>query len=143
MKCPFCKSVLIKSINRKYETLLEHACDPNMIDYPLRPSWECPSKCEMSLNSFWDEQGGWYAGHVNYRTLRAWRQKNGHSTAAIGSWERWQNNKTRFANKIRPYLFWYKHDISYRIANSVFRLFKPPYKQDEDNNIVDYKNVYE
>lgn len=45
MRCPKCKTTLIKDEPREYETLLEHVSDPNQEKFPLRPIYVCPNKC--------------------------------------------------------------------------------------------------
>lgn len=63
MKCPKCKSELIKGVDREFETLSDHVCDPNRQSYPLRPTWECKNpECQsQEYGVFWDEQGECYS----------------------------------------------------------------------------------
>jgi hypothetical protein len=63
-KCPICKSLLINGENKKYETLCDHVCNPNMDDHPYRPTYICPNKeCKANIEKvFWDESGDIYGG---------------------------------------------------------------------------------
>lgn len=132
MKCPFCKSKLVKGEKKQYTNTAEHVSDPNHeYERPHRITWVCPDNCEMSVGSFWDEQGGWYSGRlgVSYERIFEWKQEGNHSTAAIGSWDRWMDNRNKFAHMISPYLpkregGW---DDSYKIASIVFEVFKPKF----------------
>lgn len=74
MRCPFCKSILIKGEMQRYETLCDHVCDPNRNDYPLRETYIC--KCADANNSFWNDWGDFYS-----RTFRT----GSRSTSAINS----------------------------------------------------------
>lgn len=135
MKCPFCKTELVSGKEKKFENLADHVSNPNAEDYPSRPTFVCPMSCEMSTDSFWDEQGGWYSGRlgVDYMKIFEWKKENGDSTAAIGSWDRWQDNKNEFSHKIYPYLFWTKGNnkffTSYKIAGFLFRFSEPKFFQ--------------
>jgi len=62
MKCPKCHQELIKSIDREFETLSDHICNPFQEHYPLRPTYECNNiQCPASMdNIFWDEDGVMY-----------------------------------------------------------------------------------
>lgn len=57
MRCPKCKTELVNGESQQYETLLEHVSDPNLEDYPFRPTFICPNKC---FNGFYDEWGDYY-----------------------------------------------------------------------------------
>ena len=63
MSCPFCKSILQRGEQRKYETLIDHVSDPNMEDYPLRDTWVC--SCKKSDDLFWDFFGDAYMTKIN------------------------------------------------------------------------------
>lgn len=67
-RCPFCKRVLVHGEQKKYETLMEHVCDPNMEDYPERDTWVCD--CEESQGCFWDDWGDLYSREYKRRTIR-------------------------------------------------------------------------
>jgi hypothetical protein len=64
MYCPLCHSPLNNGKDKKYETLCEHVSDPNMEDYPLRPTFVCGKEtCECHKQEvFWDESGDIYGG---------------------------------------------------------------------------------
>ena len=89
MKCPFCKSNLIKGEKEQYTNTSEHV-------------------------------------------LVEWKQKGNQSTAAIGSWDRWMDNRNNFARFISPYLpkregGW---DDSYKISRIVFKFFEPKFSNE-------------
>jgi hypothetical protein len=70
MKCPVCKSELVKGKDEKFETCSEHACDPNKTDYPLRSTWLCGNKeCELDkYDYFWSESGELYSSDIPWGT---------------------------------------------------------------------------
>lgn len=132
MKCPFCKTTLVKGEEKQFTNTSDHVFDPNHeYERPVRKTYICPNQCELGKNGFWDEQGGWYSGDVDYKKVYEWKTKNG-STASIGSWDRWMDKKQKFARDIYPYIFWgkYKMDISYQIANKIFKVIEPKFFQD-------------
>jgi hypothetical protein len=59
MRCPKCKSQLISSGLKRYETLEEHVLAPNMTENPLRNSYACSQGC-FSENTFFNEDGDIY-----------------------------------------------------------------------------------
>ena len=63
--CPACKSKVIITGERKFETLSEHVSDPNMENYPLRDAYQCSDENCMTRknNIFWDYMGDRY-GYV-------------------------------------------------------------------------------
>lgn len=84
LRCPFCKRVLVHGEQKKYETLMEHVCDPNMDDYPLRDTWVC--SCEESNGCFWDDWGDLYSSEYKRRAIR---------TEAINSGSRKCHDETK------------------------------------------------
>jgi len=56
MRCPKCKTELIKGKRKRYETLEEHVLDPNKSNYPLRPTFVCPNNC-LGKDSYFDFDG--------------------------------------------------------------------------------------
>ena len=62
MKCPKCHQELIRGVDREFETLSDHVCNPNVEHYPLRPTFVCNNEqCPASTAEiFWDEDGGMY-----------------------------------------------------------------------------------
>jgi hypothetical protein len=62
MYCPKCHEELSKDIKREFETLSDHVCNPNMTNYPLRPTFICKNEeCSLSKKDiFWDEMGALY-----------------------------------------------------------------------------------
>ena len=135
MKCPFCKAELVSGKEKKFENLADHVTNPNAEDYPLRPTFVCSKVCDMSVDSFWDEQGGWYSGRlgVNYTKIHEWMKEHGESTAALGSWDRWQDKKFEFSHEVYRWLFWAKGNhrffLSYKIADLFFKPFRPNISQ--------------
>lgn len=81
LKCPFCKQVLTVGEKQRYETLIDHVCNPNRENYPLRETFVCT--CQESNYGFWDDWGDWYCRE--YRGYRGTKR----STSAInsGSWK--------------------------------------------------------
>lgn len=68
--CPYCQFQLSKDLDKKFETLSEHVCDPNN-EYgrPLRPTWKCYNDdCPCSKEDiFWDESGDLYGwSNINF-----------------------------------------------------------------------------
>ncbi len=45
MKCPHCKTELIKGEAKAYETLCEHVENPNDTTIRLRATYFCPNRC--------------------------------------------------------------------------------------------------
>lgn len=130
MKCPFCKTTLVKGKEKQFTNTSDHVLDPNdEYERPLRKTYVCPGKCEFSVNGFWDEQGGWYSGKIDFLKFFEWERKNKRNSNAIGSWDEWMDNKQKFASIIRPYIFWgkYKYDISSKISNAFFNIFEPKF----------------
>lgn len=64
MFCPKCHKELISGELREFETLSEHVMNPNMEQYPLRPTFICNNpECECSKKDiFWIENGDCYGG---------------------------------------------------------------------------------
>lgn len=62
MHCPNCHNKLADGEPRKFETLSDHVCDPNRLNYPLRPTFICtnPECFISSTDVFWDESGDLY-----------------------------------------------------------------------------------
>lgn len=62
MKCPFCKTELVKGEEKQYDTSADHAFDPNFeYERPMRETFVCPnSNCVNPSNKFWDDWGGFY-----------------------------------------------------------------------------------
>ena len=56
MRCPRCGSVLVVGPKKRFETLLEHCCNPNATP-PLQDSYVC-KECE--LPGFFNEYGEYY-----------------------------------------------------------------------------------
>lgn len=56
MRCPYCKNPLYRGPKRVYETLIDHAIDPNAKDLPERRIFVC--KCSPDM--FWDQFGDVY-----------------------------------------------------------------------------------
>ena len=65
MRCPVCKTNLVKGELRKYETLSEHVSDPNRVDVPLRLTYVCPNKCQGE--GFFNPNGDLYGGNFGNR----------------------------------------------------------------------------
>jgi hypothetical protein len=126
MKCPFCKSKLVRGENREFENICDHVMNPNQENYPLRPTLIC--SCSISHDCFWDNQGGFYMGRdsVSYKEMA--KYKGSHS--ALGSWERWQDKEFSFARKIKPLMIFskYKYDTSGKISRWVFNFFQPRFE---------------
>jgi len=59
MKCPKCKTELIKGEAKAYETLMEHVSDPNSQDMTKRATYKCPNNC-YGKDAFWGIYGGAY-----------------------------------------------------------------------------------
>lgn len=125
MKCPFCKTELIKSSTpKRFETLIEHGFEPNKEVYPLRDNFICPStSCPLSRGSFWSEDGDFYMGInlISYEEFHIWKNKNG-GVAAIDSFAGWLERRNELEKKLYPLLFWakYKYDVASRITDLVF-----------------------
>ena len=64
MYCPKCHNELINGKERRFETLCDHVCSPNIMDYPLRPTFSCSNpECECGKQDvFWDDSGDIYGG---------------------------------------------------------------------------------
>ena len=61
MRCSICKTELVRGEDKKYETLMDHVMDPNLEDYPLRPTFVCPNPdCPVHGNSFWSPDGEFF-----------------------------------------------------------------------------------
>lgn len=77
MKCPVCKSELVRGEDKEFETSSEHVCNPNQNSYPLRPTWEClNNKCELSgYDCFWNEYGELYS-NIPYSKKINWINDN-------------------------------------------------------------------
>lgn len=83
MRCLFCTAILKPGPKEVYETLVEHAFDPNNEDIILRDTFVCG--CSISYNCFWNPDGEFYTGNLSrgHTTLLARIKKH----SSIGSLE--------------------------------------------------------
>jgi len=89
--CPQCKTKLIRDVNREYETLCDHVCEPNKKIYPLRPSWKCPNKICVNNSGkeyFFGIDGGKYGGNFikPYSAIYSFDWKMDKQHAAEKTW---------------------------------------------------------
>ena len=67
MKCPKCKSILVRDKDKRYETIVDHGCNPNQEHYPLRPTYICSKKgciAGYGRKGFWDDYGDRYGNDL-------------------------------------------------------------------------------
>lgn len=64
MRCPSCKTELVKRGQARTESLVEHCFDPNGSG-SVKDKFVCPNeKCIVSKNSFWSQDGEYYCHDI-------------------------------------------------------------------------------
>ena len=86
--CPLCKSKVIITGKKRYETMFEHISNPNKVEYPLRDIYQCSnSKCfSIKEKIFWDYEGNRYNGNLYFD-----KECINNNDAPFGSFQRKQN----------------------------------------------------
>ena len=132
MRCPFCGNDLrLSTIPKRYETLMEHVVDPNMI-HPLR----YPYVCSCTPVVFWDGMGGGY----------------GTRHAALDSYSKFQETRATLSAKIERFLFWKDNTyggalvLSWRIARMLLgnfsgQIYPEPMANKEVNEELNNPNL--